>query len=72
MNWCKRDKRKCIREICSMRPQPKEFETYEDCPNFVIRGMRSKMNFYYDDFKYDKEELNKVLEIYINKNNKGV
>lgn len=35
MGWCKRDKRKCIGEICSMRPQPKESETYKDCPEFI-------------------------------------
>jgi len=23
MNWCKRDKRECIGDICSMRPQLK-------------------------------------------------
>lgn len=66
MNWCKRDKRKCIGDICSMRPQPKELETYEDCPEFAIRGQRSKLNLYYDDFEYDKEELDEVLESYMN------
>lgn len=67
MGWCKRDKCKCIGEICSMRPQPKELETYEDCPEFAIRGQRSNLNLYYDDFGYDAEEINKVLEVYINK-----
>ena len=33
MNWCKRDKRECIGEICSMRPQPKELENYEIVQN---------------------------------------
>ena len=70
MGWCKRDKRECIGEICSMRPQPKESETYEDCPEFVIRGQRSKLNLYYDDFGYDYEKLAKDLEILINKPNK--
>jgi len=67
MNWCKRDKRECIGDICSMRPQPKESETYEDCPEFVIRGQRSKSNLYYDDFVIDSKILNEVLEKYINK-----
>lgn len=70
MNWCKRDKRECIGEICSMRPQPKESETYEDCPEFAIRGERSKLNFYYDDFGYDNEDINKILDIFINFINK--
>ena len=50
-----------------MRPQPKESETYEDCPEFVIRGQRSKSNLYYDDFVIDSKILNEVLEKYINK-----
>ena len=50
-----------------MRPQAKELETYEDCPEFAIRGQRSKLNLYYDDFGYDYEKLVKDLEILINK-----
>jgi len=72
MGWCKRDKRKCIGEICSMRPQPKELETYEDCPEFVIRGQRSKLNLYYDDFGYDTEKLAKDLEVLLYKPNKWI
>ena len=63
MNWCKKDKRECIGDICSMRPQPKELETYEDCQEFAIRGQRRKLNLYYDDFGYDTEKLTKNLEV---------
>ena len=45
MNWCKRDKRECIGEFCSMRPQLKESETYEDCPEFAIRGAEEQDEF---------------------------
>lgn len=62
MNWCKRDKRECIGDFCSMRPQPKEGL---DCPELVVRGQRSKLNFYYDDFNLNEEELNEVLEPFI-------
>jgi len=67
MNWCKRDKRECIGDICSMRPQAKELETYEDCPEFAIRGQRSKLNLYYDNFGYDTIAINEVLKAFINK-----
>ena len=68
MDWGKRDKRKCIEEFCSMRPQAKGLETYEDYPEFAIRSERSKLNLYYDDFGYDEEEIKKLLET---KNSKG-
>jgi len=67
MNWCKRDKRECIGEFCSMRLQLKESETYEDCPEFAIRGQRSKMNLYYDDFEYNTEVINEVIKDFITK-----
>jgi hypothetical protein len=67
MEWCKRDNRECIRDICSMRPQPKGLESYKDCPEFVIRGERSKLNFYYDDFECHTEELDEVLEVFLYK-----
>jgi len=72
MNWCKRDKRECIGDICSMRPQPKKLETYEDCPEFAIRGKRSKLNLYYDkDFVIDSKIIDEVLDKFINYINKG-
>ena len=72
MNWCKRDKRECIGDICSMRPQPKELGTYENCPEFAIRGKRSELNLYYNkDFVIDSKIIDEVLDKFINYINKG-
>jgi len=55
-----------------MRQQPKESETYENCPEFSIRGQRSKLNLYYDkDFVIDSKIIDEVLDKFINYINKG-
>ena len=55
--------------VCCGEYVPEGRQVCWGCENRDVRGHRSKLNLYYDDFITDKDELEEVLKPFIVHNN---